>query len=83
MPDLSKDSGMNVSEKSNMGTLSSSVQFHSSESLRSLNSAQPYLELKAPVQVKFPVQYPREQPGISALPPGFAYQEEDRAMWLC
>ncbi len=78
MPDLSKDSGMNVSEKSNMGTLSSSVQFHSSESLRSLNTAQPYLELEAPVQVKFPVQYPREQPGISALPPGFAYQEEDR-----
>ncbi|XP_043108587.1 prickle-like protein 2b isoform X2 [Puntigrus tetrazona] len=78
MPDLSKDSGMNVSEKSNMGTLSSSVQFHSSESLRSLNSAQPYLELEAPVQVKFPVQYTREQPGINALPPGFAYQEEDR-----
>lgn len=78
MPDLSKDSGMNVSEKSNMGTLNSSVQFHSSESLRSLNTAQPYLELETPVQVKFPRQYSRESLRINALPPGFAYQEEDR-----
>ncbi|NXA37768.1 PRIC2 protein, partial [Eudromia elegans] len=43
MPDLSKDSGMNVSEKmSTMGTLNSSVQFRSAESVRSLLSAQPY-----------------------------------------
>ncbi|XP_063070991.1 prickle-like protein 2b isoform X2 [Engraulis encrasicolus] len=67
MPDLSKDSGMNVSEKSNMGTLNSSVQFRSSDSLRSLNSVQqPYLEMEleldvemeAPVApVKYPLQY--------------------------
>ncbi|XP_033612911.1 prickle-like protein 2 [Fukomys damarensis] len=46
MPDLSKDSGMNVSEKlSNMGTLNSSMQFRSAESVRSLLSAQPHPEL--------------------------------------
>uniref|UniRef100_A0A3B4CD82 Prickle homolog 2b n=2 Tax=Pygocentrus nattereri TaxID=42514 RepID=A0A3B4CD82_PYGNA len=75
MPDLSKDSGMNVSEKSNMGTLNSSVQFHSSESLRSLTTGQPYLEMEPPVQVKYPLTYTQE----TALPPGFTYQEEDRA----
>ncbi|XP_013362397.1 PREDICTED: prickle-like protein 2 [Chinchilla lanigera] len=47
MPDLSKDSGMNVSEKlSNMGTLNSSTQFRSAESVRSLLSAQQYQELE-------------------------------------
>uniref|UniRef100_A0A8C5VMS1 Prickle planar cell polarity protein 2 n=1 Tax=Microcebus murinus TaxID=30608 RepID=A0A8C5VMS1_MICMU len=47
MPDLSKDSGMNVSEKlSNMGTLNSSMQFRSAESVRSLLSAQQYQELE-------------------------------------
>ncbi|NWX17260.1 PRIC2 protein, partial [Aegotheles bennettii] len=46
MPDLSKDSGMNVSEKmSNMGTLNSSVQFRSAESVRSLLSAQQYQDM--------------------------------------
>uniref|UniRef100_A0A6I8RLC3 Prickle planar cell polarity protein 2 n=1 Tax=Xenopus tropicalis TaxID=8364 RepID=A0A6I8RLC3_XENTR len=46
MPDLSKDSGMNVSEKlSNMGTLNSSSQFRSVESVRSLLSAQQYQDL--------------------------------------
>ncbi|XP_004871659.1 prickle-like protein 2 isoform X2 [Heterocephalus glaber] len=45
MPDLSKDSGMNVSEKlSTLGTLNSSVQFRSAESVRSLLSAQQYQE---------------------------------------
>lgn len=43
MPDLSKDSGMNVSEKlSNMGTLNSSSQFRSVESVRSLLLSQQY-----------------------------------------
>ncbi|XP_062842381.1 prickle-like protein 2b [Trichomycterus rosablanca] len=79
MPDLSKDSGMNVSEKSNMGTLNSSVQFHSSESLRSLTTGQPYLEMDPPVQVKYPLSYAHESPGITVIPPGFTYQEEDRA----
>ncbi|KAM9593057.1 prickle-like protein 2 [Trichechus inunguis] len=47
MPDLSKDSGMNVSEKlSTMGTLNSSMQFHSAESVRSLLSAQQYQEME-------------------------------------
>ncbi|XP_048111095.1 prickle-like protein 2b [Alosa alosa] len=78
MPDLSKDSGMNVSEKSNMGTLNSSVQFRSSESLRSLTSVQPYMEMDVPVAVKYPLQYHHQPSVVSALPPGFAYQEEDR-----
>lgn len=79
MPDLSKDSGMNVSEKSNMGTLNSSVQFRSSESLRSLTSMQPYMEMEAPVAVKYPLQYHHQPSGMSGvLPPGFAFQEEDR-----
>lgn len=78
MPDLSKDSGMNVSEKSNMGTLNSSVQFHSSESLHSLTTGQPYLEMEPPVQVKYPLPYSQQSPGITILPPGFTYQEEDR-----
>ncbi|XP_020924847.1 prickle-like protein 2 isoform X1 [Sus scrofa] len=48
MPDLSKDSGMNVSEKlSNMGTLNSSMQFRSAESVRSLLSAQQYQEMES------------------------------------
>ncbi|XP_055984935.1 prickle-like protein 2 [Sorex fumeus] len=45
MPDLSKDSGVNVSEKlSHVGTLNSSVQFRSAESVRSLLSAPQYPE---------------------------------------
>ncbi|CDQ60525.1 unnamed protein product [Oncorhynchus mykiss] len=81
MPDLSKDSGMNVSEKSNMGTLNSSVQFHSSDSMHSLTSGQPYMELEPPVQVQYPLQYcepPGLGMGMSHLPAGFTYQEEDR-----
>ncbi|XP_038283171.1 LOW QUALITY PROTEIN: prickle-like protein 2 isoform X1 [Canis lupus familiaris] len=47
MPDAAKDSGMNVSEKlSNMGTLNSSMQFRSAESVRSLLSAQQYQEME-------------------------------------
>lgn len=46
MPDLSKDSGMNVSDKlSNMGTLNSSSQFRSVESVRSLLSSQQYQDM--------------------------------------
>ncbi|XP_076845286.1 prickle-like protein 2b isoform X2 [Brachyhypopomus gauderio] len=78
MPDLSKDSGMNISEKSNMGTLSSTVQFHSSESLHSLATGQPYLEMEPRVQVKFPLPYGQGSPDVTAIPPGFAFQEEDR-----
>ncbi|KAL4655935.1 prickle-like protein 2 [Arapaima gigas] len=74
MPDLSKDSGMNVSEKSNMGTLNSLGQFRSTESLRSLNSAQPYSGLEASGQIEYPLRY-RESP---RLPQGFAFREEDR-----
>ncbi|XP_064161002.1 prickle-like protein 2b isoform X1 [Anguilla rostrata] len=77
MPDLSKDSGMNVSEKSNMGTLNSSVQFRSTESLRSLNSVQPYGDLERAVPLKYPLQY-RESPAMAHRQQGFAYQEEDR-----
>lgn len=56
MPDLSKDSGVNVSEKSTMGTLSSSVQFHSTESL---SSSQPYNNNNAytPLKCGYPLQY--------------------------
>ncbi|XP_056128997.1 prickle-like protein 2b [Lampris incognitus] len=83
MPDLSKDSGMNVSEKSNMDTLNSSVQFRSSESLGSLTVGQPYMEMDPPMPTQYPVQY-CDPPGMGVgmdmahLPPGFAYQEEDR-----
>ncbi|KAL0978546.1 hypothetical protein UPYG_G00171930 [Umbra pygmaea] len=79
MPDLSKDSGMNVSERSNMGTLNSSVQFRSSDSLHSLTSGQPYMDLEPPVPVPYPLQY-AEPLGLAGgrLPPGFTYQEEDR-----
>ena len=55
MPDLSKDSGVNVSEKSNMGTLSSSVQCHSTESL---SSSRPVNNnMYAPLRVGYPLQY--------------------------
>lgn len=56
MPDLSKDSGMNVSEKSNMGTLNSSMQFRSTESLTS--APRPFFDLGVPVPLKYPpMQY--------------------------
>ncbi|XP_026356959.1 prickle-like protein 2 isoform X1 [Ursus arctos] len=59
MPDLSKDSGMNVSEKlSNMGTLNSSMQFRSAESVRSLLSAQQYQEMEGNLhQLGNPIGY--------------------------
>ncbi|XP_061075698.1 prickle-like protein 2b isoform X2 [Conger conger] len=77
MPDLSKDSGMNVSEKSNMGTLNSSMQFRSSESLRSLTSAQPYGDLEPTGPLKYPLQY-RQSPAMARLQQGFSYPQEDR-----
>ncbi|XP_058855653.1 prickle-like protein 2 isoform X1 [Acipenser ruthenus] len=77
MPDLSKDSGMNVSEKSNMGTLNSSVQFRSTESLRSLNSVQPYHDMAPPVdRLKYAVQY-RESPAHVRRSQGFTFEEEN------
>ncbi|XP_020833966.1 prickle-like protein 2 isoform X1 [Phascolarctos cinereus] len=59
MPDLSKDSGMNVSEKlSNMGTLNSSMQFRSAESVRSLLSAQQYQDMEGNLhQLSTPIRY--------------------------
>ncbi|XP_020786649.1 prickle-like protein 2b isoform X2 [Boleophthalmus pectinirostris] len=79
MPDLSKDSGVN-SDKSNMNTLNSSVQFRSSESLHSLTAGQPYLE--PPHSASYQGQY-CEPPmavecGRAHVPPGFTFQEEDR-----
>ncbi|KAM7423139.1 hypothetical protein PAMA_010929 [Pampus argenteus] len=83
MPDLSKDSGMNVSEKSNMGTLNSSMQFRSSESLHSLTANQPYMEMDPPRSSQYQVQYCDPSGmgvgmGMTHLPPGFTFQEEDR-----
>lgn len=83
MPDLSKDSGMNVSEKSNMGTLNSSVQFRSSESLHSLTANQPYMEMDPPRSSQYQMQYCDPSGmgvgmGMTHLPPGFTFQEEDR-----
>uniref|UniRef100_A0A8C4Z929 Prickle homolog 2b n=1 Tax=Gadus morhua TaxID=8049 RepID=A0A8C4Z929_GADMO len=81
MPDLSKDSGMNISEKSNMGTFNSSAQFRSSESIHSLRAAgQAYMEIDPPAASQYQRQY-SEPPGLgggSRVPPGFTYQEEDR-----
>lgn len=59
MPDLSKDSGMNVSEKlSNVGTLNSSMQFRSAESVRSLLSAQQYQEMEGNLHpLSTPIRY--------------------------
>uniref|UniRef100_A0A3Q3AMI6 Prickle homolog 2b n=1 Tax=Kryptolebias marmoratus TaxID=37003 RepID=A0A3Q3AMI6_KRYMA len=81
MPDLSKDSGVNVSEKSNMDTLTSSVQFRSSESIHSLNAGQSYMEINVPRSSQYHVQFcepPGMGVGVTHLPPGFTYQEEDR-----
>lgn len=83
MPDLSKDSGMNVSEKSNMGTLNSSGQFRSSESIHSLNANQAYMEMIPPRSSQYQVQF-CDPPGravgmgMNHIPPGFTFQEEDR-----
>ncbi|XP_055503581.1 prickle-like protein 2b isoform X1 [Leucoraja erinacea] len=72
MPDLSKDSGMNGSEKlSNMGTLNSSSRFRSSESIRSLNSAQLYHATQPAMdRLRHPLQY-RQLSAQGRLPPGF------------
>ncbi|XP_072326927.1 prickle-like protein 2 [Scyliorhinus torazame] len=72
MPDLSKDSGMNGSEKlSNVGTLNSSARFRSTESIRSLNSAQQYQDLQPPLdRLRHPLQY-RELSSQGRLPPGY------------
>ncbi|XP_078270678.1 prickle-like protein 2b isoform X2 [Rhinoraja longicauda] len=72
MPDLSKDSGMNGSEKlSNMGTLNSSARFRSTESIRSLNSAQQYHDTQPPMdRLRHPLQY-RQLSAQARLPPGF------------
>ncbi|CAB1412632.1 unnamed protein product [Pleuronectes platessa] len=83
MPDLSKDSGMNVSEKSNMGTLNSSGQFRSSDSIHSLTASQPYMEMDPHRSSQYKMQY-SDPPGMgrgmsmTQLPPGFTFQEEDR-----
>lgn len=74
---------MNVSEKSNMGTLNSSVQFRSSESIHSLSASQPYMEMDPPRSSQYQVQYCDGSGmsvgmGLTHLPPGFTFQEEDR-----
>lgn len=60
-----------------MGTLNSSLQFHSSESLSSLNAGRPYLEMDPPVPVKHLSLYGQGSPSITVIPPGFTYQPED------
>ncbi|NXP48339.1 PRIC2 protein, partial [Heliornis fulica] len=74
MPDLSKDSGMNVSEKmSNMGTLNSSMQFRSAESVRSLLSAQQYQDMEPNLHnLASPLGY-RERPSHGRLHQSFDY----------
>ncbi|NXK22472.1 PRIC2 protein, partial [Arenaria interpres] len=74
MPDLSKDSGMNVSEKmSNMGTLNSSVQFRSAESVRSLLSAQQYQDMEPNLHdLAGPLGY-RERPSHGRMHQSFDY----------
>ncbi|KAJ3603015.1 hypothetical protein NHX12_030759 [Muraenolepis orangiensis] len=83
MPDLSKDSGMNVSEKSNTGTLNSSLVFRSSESIHSLTGplGQPYMEMDPPSAgaSRYRRQYSEPSgPGGGRVPSGFTYREEDR-----
>ncbi|XP_030585326.1 LOW QUALITY PROTEIN: prickle-like protein 2b [Archocentrus centrarchus] len=78
MPDLSKDSGMNVSEKSNIDTLNSSGQFRSSESIHSLTAGQSYMEVNPHMPSQYQMQYcDPSGMGITRLPPGFTFQEED------
>lgn len=74
MPDLSKDSGMNVSEKmSNMGTLNSSMQFRSAESVRSLLSAQQYQDMEPTLHdLASPLGYP-ERPAHGRMHQSFDY----------
>lgn len=54
MPDLSKDSGVKVSDKNAMGTLNSSMQYRSTESLTSV--PRPFADLGMPVRLKYPPQ---------------------------
>ncbi|XP_030357495.1 prickle-like protein 2 isoform X1 [Strigops habroptila] len=74
MPDLSKDSGMNVSEKmSNMGTLNSSVQFRSAESVRSLLSVPQYQDMEPNLHnLASPLGY-RERPAHGRMHQSFDY----------
>ncbi|NXA45273.1 PRIC2 protein, partial [Nothocercus julius] len=74
MPDLSKDSGMNVSEKmSTMGTLNSSVQFRSAESVRSLLSVQQYPDVEPNLHnLASPRSY-RERPPHGRMHRSFDY----------
>lgn len=74
MPDLSKDSGMNVSEKlSTMGTLNSSVQFRSAESVRSLLSAQQYQDMEGGLhQLGTPLSY-RDRPARGRMHQSFDF----------
>ncbi|NWR14805.1 PRIC2 protein, partial [Emberiza fucata] len=74
MPDLSKDSGMNVSEKmSNMGTLNSSMQFRSAESVRSLLSAQQYQDMEPTLHdLASPLGY-QERPSHGRMHQSFDY----------
>ncbi|NXV12620.1 PRIC2 protein, partial [Cepphus grylle] len=74
MPDLSKDSGMNISEKmSNMGTLNSSVQFRSAESVRSLLSVQQYQDMEPNLHdLASPLGY-RERPSHGRMHQSFDY----------
>ncbi|NXL26969.1 PRIC2 protein, partial [Glaucidium brasilianum] len=74
MPDLSKDSGMNVSEKmSNMGTLNSSMQFRSAESVRSLLSVQQYQDMEPNLHgLASPLGY-RERQALGRMHQSFDY----------
>ncbi|NWW24167.1 PRIC2 protein, partial [Falcunculus frontatus] len=74
MPDLSKDSGMNISEKmSNMGTLNSSMQFRSAESVRSLLSVQQYQDMEPTLHdLASPLGY-RERPLHGRMHQSFDY----------
>ncbi|XP_030138674.4 prickle-like protein 2 isoform X1 [Taeniopygia guttata] len=74
MPDLSKDSGMNVSEKmSTMGTLNSSMQFRSAESVRSLLSVQQYQDMEPTLHdLASPLGY-QERPAHGRMHQSFDY----------
>ncbi|XP_075870386.1 prickle-like protein 2b isoform X2 [Nelusetta ayraudi] len=81
MPDLSKDSGLNLPKRSHKSALTSSVHFRSTESIHSLSAGKPYMEMDPPRSPQYPLQYCDPTGGgvMSHLPPGFAFQEEDRA----
>lgn len=79
MPDLSKDSGISLLEKSNKDAVQSSVHFQSSESIHSVSASKPYMEIDPPRSAQYQMQY-RESASVgnARLPPGFLFQEEDR-----